>query len=391
MNTTVTATPAAFKLTPPEVVTPLEVEQTKGADLVEVPSELKSKVLAQAQTFLAGLLQDDVTSDSFKDKLDKAFAVGRKEISDAATLSNGFLDANFSSEIDTPAYKAISQMRNLFDDLNPAKEGDLLGARKLFNIIPFGNKLKGYLRRYQSAQTQLNAISEHLQSAQDEVSKSVVKLGMVQTDLWNSLQKLQAVIEFIKTVDNELENQIERLKASEPMRAKALEQEVLYYFRQNLGDVQACMALTINAYNVAGELKKTGRETINGCNRMNTLGRAALSVAVTMARATGIQVQTMKMLTESKKTVEDLILATSDQLVDHTKAVAEFSSNPVAGVQTLTAMFDKTFEAMDTYDKFRTNALTVMKTNYEMLAPRIANELERISANKKAADEGIAL
>ena len=34
---------------------------------------------------------------------------------------------------------------------NPGKEGDLLQPRKLLGLIPFGNKLEAYFRKFESA------------------------------------------------------------------------------------------------------------------------------------------------------------------------------------------------------------------------------------------------
>jgi len=72
------------------------------------------------------LMTENVHSPEFKAKLDGAFALGREEISTAAGLMQGrFLQRNFVGAEDSPAYKAIGEIRGLLDELNPGKEGDL--------------------------------------------------------------------------------------------------------------------------------------------------------------------------------------------------------------------------------------------------------------------------
>ena len=392
MTQVLTQVAPALVLTPPDVVTPVVAAQAKGA--VPMPDELKARVDAQLEAFLGALRNENVSSDAFRSKLDAAFSLGRKEIADATTLSNAFTKGNFVNEAETPAYKAIAEMRSLFDELNPAKQGDLLTPTRILGIpMPFANKLNRYLRRYESAEKQIGALYEHVVTAKDEVSRGVVELGQVRQKLWDGLQKLEAVAYFITKLDERLSADIETMKLTDADRARALEQEVLYYVRQNIGDVQAAQALTINAYNVAGELRKCGREVMNGCDRVATLGMAALSVAVTMARAAGVQMKTMEMLVGSKKSIEDLILATGSALQSHVQSTTKFASDPMLGVQTLQQMFDSTFAAMDTMDNFRAQALASMKSNNDMLRTQLTAQMQRISNDRKAADvaDGIAL
>src|SRR5690606_20537001 len=159
----------------------------------------------------------------------------------------------------------------------------------------------------------------------------------------------------------------------------------LYYVRQNLSDVRAAQALTVNAYQVAGELRKTGREVINGCDRVMTLGMAALSVAVTLAKATGVQVQTLQMLSSSKKTIEDLIGATGDALQSHVTQVTQFASDPLLGVRTIEDMFSKTLAAMQTMEEYRSTSLDVMAQNNAVLKGHIESHLARIQSEHAAA------
>jgi uncharacterized protein YaaN involved in tellurite resistance len=382
---------APLKLTPPEVIEPVLPVQTVGA--VPLPDAAKAKVEAQLESFIAALKTENVQSDAFRAKLDSAFQVGRVEIADVTKLTNAFTEGNFVNEVNSPAYKAISEMRQLFDELNPANQGDLFAPNKVWGIIPFGTKLQSYLRRYEGARNQIEALYEVIVHAQDDVRRSVTELGDVRKKLWGGLEKLEAVVYFISELDNRLSAEIDAMKLADPVRARALEQEVLYYVRQNLGDVQGTQALTINAYNIADELRKCGREVIIGCQRMETMGMSALSIAVTLARATGVQIRTLDVLEKSKQSVEALISATGDAMLNHTKRVAAFSANPLLGVQKLQEMFDKTAQAVDVMDTYRSDSLVTMKANNEMLRGMVTTHIARIESSLTAsgAADAIAL
>lgn len=379
----VTTVKPPFVLNPPEVVQPVTPATVAG--VTPLKDEVKASIDARVDSFVGTLMSEDVRSDKFREKLDQSFSLGRTEIANATGLTSDFTK-NYTAEIDSPAYKAISDMRTLFDDLNPARQGDLFTPNKVFGItVPFGNKLVSYLRRYEKSGKQISALYEHLEDAKTEVEKSVSDLGEARKKLWDGIQKLESVVYFMTRLDERLTAEIDMVRLQDATRAKAFEQEVLYYARQNLGDVQAAQALTINAYNVAEQLRRTGREVIIGCDRMATLGMSALEVAVMLAKATGVQVKTMEMLTGAKKSVEDLITATGEAVVRHAQVTTDFASNPVFGVQKLQEMFNQTDAAIDIMSSFRATSLNTMKSNNAMVQNMLNSQMLRINNERAAA------
>ena len=372
-QTTTATAPAAptFQLTPPEVIQPVAAAEARTA--VPLSPETKSAVEDQVQRFMDGLLTEDVQSEAFKQRLDSAFALGREEVSVASSLMQGrLMQANFVGMEDTAAFKAIQDMRGHLDELNPGKEGDLFQPQKLLGIIPYGNKLQAYFRKYQSASGQLQKSMQQLYSARDDMQRDVVELEATRTKLWDAMQRLSGAIHFAETLDARLHAKVEALKATDATRAKALEQEVLFYVRQNLQDMLTQQAVCTNGYLALDVLKKTGREMMNGCNRVATTGMSALAVAQTVARATGNQIKVMEMLTGVNSTIEGLIAESGKQLNTHVEKTTQFAQNPMVGIAKLQEMFDQTFKAMDAMDDFRSKAITVMGQNNAIIKDQLA-------------------
>lgn len=363
------ATPA-FQLTPPEVLVPLSNQSAKTA--MPVAPEIRSAVEDQVDRFVAALLTEDVQSDSFRAKLDSAFALGREEVSIAASLMQGrFMERNFVGVEDSTAFKAVREMRGHLDELNPGKDGDLFQPQKLLGFIPYGNRLQAYFRKYQSVGDQLQKSMQQLYSARDDMQRDVVELEVTRTKLWDAMQKLTGAIQFAESLDAKLFSKVETLKATDPLRAKALEQEVLFYARQNLQDMLTQQAVCTNGYLALDVLKKTGREMMNGCTRVATTGMSALAVAQTVARATGNQIKVMEMLTGVNSSIESLIAESGRQLNTHVEKTTQFAQNPMVGVEKLKEMFDQTFKAMDAMDTFRSKAIDVMGQNNTIMAAEI--------------------
>ena len=365
------AAPAGFQLTPPEVLQPIGKEVAQTA--VPLPQALNRAIEDQVDRFVAGLMAEDLQSEGFRARLDSAFALGREEVSMAASLLQGrLMERNFAGMEGSPAYKALQDMRRQLDALNPARQGDLFQPQKLLGFIPFGNRLQGYFRKFEGAGAQLNQSMEQLYAARDDLQRDVVDIEATRGTLWEAMQKLAGAIRFAELLDARLFAKVEGLKATDALRAKALEQEVLFYARQNLQDMLTQQAVCTNGYLALDVLKKTGRELMNGCSRVATTGMSALAVAQTVARATGNQIKVMEVLSGVNTTIEGLMAETGRQLNTHVEKTTQFAQNPMVGMEKLKEMFDQTFKAMDAMDDFRSQAIVVMGQNNAMVSAEIA-------------------
>jgi uncharacterized protein YaaN involved in tellurite resistance len=370
-STTTAVKAAAFTLEPPEVIQAVPAEAAREA--VPLKPELQQQVDDQVLRFIDALANEDQHSEGFRSRLDSAFALGKEEVSTASSLMQGrFMQRNYVGIEDTPAFKAISDIRAQLDELNPGNDGDLMQPRKLLGIIPFGNKLEAYFRKYQSAADQLKTSMTQLYAARDDMQKDVVDIEATRAKLWEAMQKLAAASRFATTLDTKLEEKVKSLEHSDPQRAQALRQEVLFYARQNLQDLQTQQAVCVNGYLALDVLKKTGREMMNGCTRVATTGMSALAVAQTVARATGNQIRVMEMLQGVNATIGNLISETGRALNQHVDQTTQFAQNPMLGIEKMKEMFDQTFQAMDAMDNFRAKAIDVMGQNNAMIREQLA-------------------
>ena len=375
-------------LAPPETLAP--VAQSQAPDMVPLAPEASAKIDSQVSSFVASLATEDIHSDAFRARLDAAFRLGREEISSAAALMTGrFMQRNLAGIEDSSTFKALHQMRTVLDELNPGKQGDLLQPNKILGLIPFGNKLQQYFRKYQAAGSQLQTIMGQVYAARDDMTRDAAEIEQVKAKLWDAMLKLKGAIRFASELDTQIAACVGAIAASDPLRARALEQEVLFYARQNLLDMQTQMAVNVNGYLALDVLKKTAREMVNGCNRVATTGMSALATAQTVARATGNQVQVMDMLQGVSATIGSLVTETSRQLGSHVQATGEYASNPMIGVEQMQTMFDNTFKAMDAMDTFRSQAIDAMGKNNEMIRHQVTRAeqyLER--ARSGQGDQG---
>ena len=212
---------APFVLTAPEVITPVAALQS--TDIVPLKPEVKAAVTTQVDKFVEALVTEDIQSDSFKGKLDSAFRLGKEEASFASSLMTGrFMERNFAGVEDSAAYKAIGELRGHLDKLNPGNEGDMFSQQKILGLIPYGNKLQSYFRKFESAGSQLNSSMEQIYAARDDMQKDEIEIESVRGKLWEAMQKLKAAIEFAQQLDTKVADKVTALKATDPNRAKEI-------------------------------------------------------------------------------------------------------------------------------------------------------------------------
>ena len=372
-----------LQLAMPEPVAPVKTPDAAMA-MIPLKEDTKASALKQADQFIADLLHMDVTSGDFRARLDSAFRLGRKEISDSALLTGKFMERNFVGDADNPAFKVMNEMRSLFQDLDPGKEGDLFTPHKILGLIPYGNRLQAYLQRFDSASGSLRKLIDNIYGVEDQLARDDQELFATMNKLLDAMAKLKAVDMFIDHLDQMLTETVAKLKSSDPARAKAIEQEVLFYARQANMDVKTQILVCINGYKMLEGLRKTGRELQNGCDRMATIGMSSLSIAVTLARAQGYQLKVMDALKQGSAAIEGLMASTAKLFGDHVDRVVEFESNPLIGVQTLKASFDTVFAGLDKMDEFRSKSIESMGANIALLKGLLAEGEARMKREQTA-------
>lgn len=383
-QTAVLAAPdAPLTMTMPEPMTPIKQPDAALA-MVPLKEETKNAAVAQADQFISDLLHMDVTSGDFRARVDSAFRLGRREIGDSALLTGRFLDKDFVGEVNNPAFKVMNEMRDLFVELDPGKEGDLLSVHKILGVIPFGRRLEAYLRRFDSASGSLRKLIDNIYGVEDQLARDDQELFATMNKLLEAMTKLRTVDTFVERLDQTLTDTVAKLKTTDPTRAKAIEQEVLFYARQASMDVKTQMLVCINGYKMLEGLRKTGRELQNGCDRMATIGMSSLSIAVTLARAQGYQMKVMDALKQSSAAIEGLMASTARMFGEHVDRVVEFQTNPLIGVQTLKASFDTVFKSLDKMDEFRSKNIESMGTNITLLKGIVAEGESRMKREETA-------
>ncbi|CAN5197507.1 toxic anion resistance protein [soil metagenome] len=367
------------------------VSPEKAAGLVPLDDAKRSKLDEKVDAFIDDLVAQDANSPAFGARVDQLTNMGRKEIADAAGHSNRFLDRPVKAmDNDNSVGTDLAELRRTVEDLDPGKRGNLTAPRRLFGIIPFGNKMRNYFDGYKSAQSHINGILGSLASGKDTLIKDNAAIDVERQNMWASMGKLEQMIHISKTMDAGLEAKALELDSTDPVKAKAVRESALFYVRQRSQDLLTQMAVTVQGYLALDLVKKNNVELVKGVDRASTTTVAALRTAVTVAQALVGQRLVLEQITALNTTTANIIDSTGELLKTQTAQIHEQAASSTIPLETLQRAFQNIYDTMDSIDTFKMKALESMKTTVTTLSGEVEKSKGYIARAEGAAQAQVS-
>jgi uncharacterized protein YaaN involved in tellurite resistance len=361
-------------LTPPEPVPPVTREQAAASLQVD---EAAARQIEQAvATFVESLAQLDVHSPDFQRKVDSVTQLGNQEIRRSAEVSNRLLERPAAAMEKGPlgqgsnVSRSLLALRRQIEELDPQRQG-LGGGRRLLGILPLGNRMRDYFRRYQSAQGNLDAIIQSLYHGQEELQRDNAAIDQEKVNLWQMKTRLEQYAYMAAKLDEALEQKVQMLQLSDPERARAIQENVLFYVRQKRQDILTQLAVSMQGYLALDLIRKNNLELIKGVDRATTTTISALRTAVIVAQALTNQKLVLDQITALNTTTGNLIESTSQMLRQQTEQVYGQAAAATVDVQKLQAAFNNVYATIDMIDRFKVQALDGMKRTVDVLSTEV--------------------
>ena len=247
-------------------------------------------------------------------------------------------------------------------------------------MVPFGDKVTDYFRKYQSAQSHLDGILHALRDGQDELGKDNAALNLEKQHLWDAMARLNQYVYVAERLDARLAASIADLEATDPDKAKALRDDVLFYVRQKHQDLLTQLAVSIQNYLAIDIVIKNNIELIKGVDRASTTTVSALRTAVIVAQALGNQKLVLDQITALNTTTCGMIERTSEMLRDNSVQIQQQAASATIGLPQLQAAFQNIYATMDAIDSFKVQALDTMAATIGTLE----TEVEQVAGLPRA-------
>ncbi|MCF4119732.1 toxic anion resistance protein [Antribacter sp. KLBMP9083] len=379
-------------LTAPEPAKPVTATQAP-AMAPKVDAAVAPALDKKVATYLDGLLGSDTRSPEFAARADDVRTMGDQDIRQAADSSNRLLQTPVKALKEggladgSKVGKTLLELRRTVEDLDPSEANV---GKKLLGFIPFGDQIQDYFRRYESAQSQLNAIIQALYNGQDELRKDNAALNLEKQNLWDTMARLNQYIYVAERLDAQLAAKIAELQIADPDRAKALSEDVLFYIRQKHQDLLTQLAVSIQGYLAIDIIIKNNLELVKGVDRATTTTVSALRTAVIVAQALANQRLVLDQISALNTTTSNMIAATSKMLADQSARIQEQAASSTVGLPQLQQAFANIYATMDSISDFKTRALDSMAETIGVLQTETAKSQEYLDRARRSSTDGVA-
>ena len=340
-----------------------------------VPEAALPGLDAKVENYLQALMTAAPKSPQFETKANDVRVMGDEDIRRAAESSNRLLRSPVKALQEGglseggKVGKTLLELRRTVEDLDPSQA---TGVKKVLGMIPFGDKVTDYFRKYQSAQSHLDGILQALRQGQDELQRDNVALNLEKQNLWDSMGRLNQYVYIAEHLDAKMAAQIATLDVTDPEKATALKQDVLFYVRQKHQDLLTQLAVSIQNYLAIDITIKNNIELVKGVDRASTTTVSALRTAVIVAQALGNQKLVLDQITALNTTTSGLIQSTSEMLRDNSVRIQEQAASATIGIEQLQAAFSNIYQTMDAIDTFKVQALDNMAATIGTLETEVA-------------------
>jgi uncharacterized protein YaaN involved in tellurite resistance len=377
-------------MAPPEPVPAVSVEQVD--EMVQLDASITERLDEKVAAFVDSLVDADVDSPPFEERMSVIHNLGNEEIRAAASVSNRILNRPVNTLDENPSVsESLLELRKTVEDLDPSKQGNLRRRRRFLGIFSFGDPVKQYFRRYQSAQSHIDAVMDALHQGQDALRQDNATIEEEKGNMWGIMQKLQQYIYVGRRLDVALSARVSKIEAEDPRKAQIVKEELLFYVRQKIQDLLMQLSVTVQGYLSLDMIRKTNTELIKGVDRATTTTISALRTAVIVAQALASQKLVLDQINALNETTGSLVASTAERLKAQTSETYGQATDATVDLERLRAAFNNIYETMDMIATYKAEALDNMQQTVVALAmevDRARSYIDRVRGEEVAEAAG---
>jgi uncharacterized protein YaaN involved in tellurite resistance len=344
----------------------LDVPAAKAEVAVPEPDptdELRAQAAAQVETLLSIDPTDDAARTAARDAVD---SMGRDLQTRSATRSRmlqaPLRDISHNSEDGGEVARSLSDLRIEVEKLDPSGLDTEAGwfTRAIGKIPGVGTPLKRYFMRYESSQTQIDAIVNSLEKGRDQLKRDNVTLGDDQKQMRELTFALSDQIALAQALDEAVVDKLATEITTDDPRRQFVEEDILFALRQRTLDLQQQLAVNQQGVLAIEIIIRNNRELIRGVDRAIDVTISALQVAVTVALALAHQKIVLDKIEAINTTTSAMIAGTAERLKTQGTAIHQQASSTMLDMEALKGAFADIDTALDEISRYRREALPAM-------------------------------
>jgi uncharacterized protein YaaN involved in tellurite resistance len=200
--------------------------------------------------------------------------------------------------------------------------------------------------------------------------------------MWTLMHELEKHFYLAKQLGSEIDAKVKSLEATDPERARALAEEVLFALRQKQQDIATQLAVNVQGYLALDLIKKNNAELAKGVERATTTTVAALRTAVITAQALSNQKLVLDQISAVRDTTSNLIASTARMLKENATRVQEGATQPTVDIAKLQEAFGNVRAAIDGMSDYRIKALASMEQTVDALGSEVGKMTDYVKERR---------
>ena len=366
---------ATLDLSAPAPVLVVAPEQAEKG--IAVAADVATRIDALVAAFLDSITSLDPHGDEYRRRIADVNGIGEREVLATSEMSNRLLDRPVRAmtgilEGKAPIARNLVELRHTVEDLNPARYDLAVPTpRKLFGVIPLGDRLRNYFDRYTKAQSHIQAIIRSLADSRNDLLLDNAAIAQEEQALWTEMETLRQYAYMARALDEALERRIGALTASDPAHARTLREDVLFPVRHRLQDILTQLAVAAQGYAALRVVQQNNQEVVRAIQTATTTTAAALRTAVMVAQALTDQRLVVEQLKAVSQVTSSMIESTSELLKTQTADVEAQTAGTGVDLAALQRAWDNVFATLDQIDSYKSTALETMKVTVRELTGQV--------------------
>jgi uncharacterized protein YaaN involved in tellurite resistance len=298
-------------------------------------------------------------------------------------------DISHASDDGGPVAKSLADLRIEVEKLDPAGIDMDAGwfTRAVGRIPGVGTPLKRYFMRYESSQTQIDAIVVSLEKGRDQLKRDNVTLSDDQKQMRELTMSLADQVALAGALDRAVVSKLESEILPGDPRRQFIEEDILFALRQRTLDLQQQLAVNQQGVLATELIIRNNRELIRGVDRALDVTMSALLVAVTVALALAHQKIVLDKIEAINTTTSEMIAGTAERLKTQGTAIHEQASSTMLDMEALRSAFEDINIALDEISRYRREALPTMAgtiLELDQLTAESEEAIERLESGRDA-------
>lgn len=343
-----------------------------------------SQLDEDVDAFMEDILSAELHSDGMNKMVDTIENLGNDTVRANSRATNRLLEMplreakNNGSGATNDILGKLSELRNLAIKLDPKSQNTYKNNTILGFKIPFGagKKVDDVLQNFRNSKDQLDDIRKSLLNGRDGLQEDIATLDTERAQHYARMSELEQWSYLAAELYRRLTEKVVEIEGTDPLRAKAIKDEILFPLNQKRMDFVQDTVVAMNTYMGYQTIITNNKQLIRGVNRAINTTMGALTSSIIISQALDNQQEILNGIQALSATTSQIMEAGAVRMEIQAQEIAKSASNSTLEIEALQRTTEALVRTVEGVQNFRADSLKSMDSSIEVLRGLVAKGKE---------------